>query len=147
MESYKKFTDLNMDCLSTEEDEFVKAVNEYFNTIEHFDHRLTTIVLKSFTNCPDAESMFKTIFMFGPLVERPIIEPSIDHCFYNLVEAMHTDLDSCKRILDKHLGSAELLTQAIFKDLPPASGAMAWSMQLFRRAEALMKPFVHIQHS
>uniref|UniRef100_A0A5K3EPX0 DHC_N1 domain-containing protein n=1 Tax=Mesocestoides corti TaxID=53468 RepID=A0A5K3EPX0_MESCO len=145
-DAYKNFTDLNMDCLSTENDVFLKKVGKYFHVIEDFDHRMTTIVLKNFSDCPDAASTFKTIFMFGPLLSRPVIAPKIDHCFYKLIEFMHSDLDECKLTLDRHLASQDMLKEAIFKNLPPASGAMAWSMQLLRRAEALMSPLRHIDH-
>ncbi|VDM24679.1 unnamed protein product, partial [Hydatigera taeniaeformis] len=144
--AYKNFTDLNMDCLSTDDDVFLNEIQKYFKTIENYDHRMTSILLRSFSNCPDTSAMFKTIFMFGPLLERPLIAPRVEHCFYDLVEMMHRDLDECKLILDRHSDDEEMLKHAIFKNLPPASGAMAWSLQLLRRANAIMKPFQHIDH-
>ena len=144
--AYKNFTDLSMDCLSTDDDIFLNEINKYFKLIEDYDHRMTSIVLRSFRNCPDVASMFKTVFMFGPPLERPLIAPNIDQCFYDLIEMMHKDLDNCKLILDRHLDDENLLKLAIFKNLPPASGAMAWSMHLLRRADALMKPFEHLDH-
>lgn len=144
--AYKNFTDLNMDCLSTEDDVFLNEIQKYFKMIDNYDHRMTSILLRSFSNCPDAAAMFKTIVMFGPLLERPVIAPYIEHCFFDLVEMMHKDLDECKLILDRHSDDEEMLKHAIFKNLPPASGAMAWSLQLLRRADALIEPFQHIDH-
>ncbi|KAL5110547.1 Dynein beta chain ciliary [Taenia crassiceps] len=144
--AYKNFTDQNMDCLSTDDDVFLNEIQKYFKMIENYDHRMTSILLRSFSNCPDAAAMFKTIIMFGPLLDRPLIAPYVEHCFYDLVELMHKDLDECKLILDRHSDDEELLKHAIFKNLPPVSGAMAWSLQLLRRVDALMKPFQHIDH-
>lgn len=144
--AFKNFTDVNVDCLAIDDETFQREVIKYFKHIENFDRRMASIILRSFNTCPDVASMFKTIFMFGPLLERPLIAPYVDHCFYDLVEMMHKDLDSCKLILDRHMDNPELLKQAIFKNFPPASGAVAWSLQLLKRADALIKPFNDIDH-
>ncbi|VUZ51819.1 unnamed protein product, partial [Hymenolepis diminuta] len=57
---------------------------------------------------------------------------------------INKDLGACKNILDQHLVNSELLKQAIFKNFPPVSGAIAWSMQIQRRADALIKPLIDI---
>ncbi|KAM3184981.1 hypothetical protein ACTXT7_007293 [Hymenolepis weldensis] len=141
---YKNFTDLNMDCLSTEDGLFQIEITKYFTFIETYDRRMTSVILQSFNTCPDVISMFKTIYMFGPLIERPLIRSHIDRCFFQLLEMINKDLDVCKNILDEHLVNSELLKQAIFKNFPPVSGAIAWSMQIQRRADALMKPLIDI---
>ncbi|VDO09761.1 unnamed protein product [Rodentolepis nana] len=142
--AYKGFTDLSMDCLSTEDKIFENEIEKYFKFIEAYDRRMCSIILQSFNTCPDVTAMFKTIYMFGSLMERPLIKSHVDHCFQKLLEMINKDLDVCKRILDQHVGNSELLEQAVFKNFPPVSGAIAWSMQIQRRADALMKPLSDI---
>lgn len=146
LEGYKKFTDINMDCLSTEDDKFSQEIAKYNEMFDHFDHRMTTIIKKAFKLSPTVSSIFKNIFMFGPLLERTIIAPNVESCYVQLADAMHNELDECKLILDYHLDHPDQLERAVFKSLPKTAGAIGWSMQLLRRAMALMKPLENIDH-
>ncbi|VDN13859.1 unnamed protein product [Dibothriocephalus latus] len=146
LEAYKKFTDASMDCLSTDDDTFLNALKEYNKTIEQFDHRLCTIILKSFMHSGTVCGMFKTIYMYGPLLERPLIAPSFEPCYKQLLEGLHGELDECKLVLDSHLDDETLMKKAICKSLPPSAGAMVWCLQILRRAQAAMKPLKHVDH-
>lgn len=88
----------------------------------------------------------QTIFMFGALLERPLIKPIFEPCYADLLKKLHEELDVCKLILDRHLDNPDLLTQSISKSLPPAAGAIAWSAQLLRRVDAIMSPIELLEY-
>ncbi|CAL8089314.1 unnamed protein product [Calicophoron daubneyi] len=145
-EAYRKFTDASMDCLSTEDPTFETELQAFMKLFDQWDNRMSTIILKSFRNSNTTLGAFKTIFMFGPLLERPIIKPIFEPCYGELLDKLHAEMDTCKLILDRHLDNPELLTQSISKSLPPAAGAIAWSAYLLRRVEEIVEPIDMLEY-
>ncbi|GAA54008.1 dynein beta chain ciliary, partial [Clonorchis sinensis] len=139
-EAYRKFTDTNMDCLSTEDTTFSTALSEFMKLFDHWDNRMSTIIVKAFLLSNTTLGAFKTIFMFGPLLERTLIKPIFEPCYAELLSKLHLELDTCKEILDSHFDQPERLNQTISKSLPPAAGAIAWSAYLLRRVLSVMGP-------
>ncbi|KAF7259764.1 hypothetical protein EG68_06612, partial [Paragonimus skrjabini miyazakii] len=150
--------------------ERLEAIKVYYHTLLDYNrlekvevhgvvgHTLSTRVNMVYEEYQDAYRKFtdttmdclstedQTIFMFGPLLERPLIKPIFEPCYTELLNKLHEELDMCKLILDRHVDRPDRLNQAISKSLPPAAGAIAWSAHLLRRVQSIMAPIESLEY-
>lgn len=64
--------------------------------METFDRELANIFDQAFTDCHNAETMFKVMWILGSMANRPIIVEQLWHNYEKLLQGIHDHFDDIK---------------------------------------------------
>ncbi|KAM9001324.1 dynein axonemal heavy chain 17 [Sarcophilus harrisii] len=147
-ELVKVFAECKYDPLDPEDSSFDEDYADFVNKIEDLDRRLATIFCQGFQDCNSIESCVKLLYMFGALVERPLILMEVVPKYSVLLHMFDAELDNGKILYDAQI----LATKEgggvppININMPPIAGQLKWSLELQERLQAPKKHFKYIDH-
>ena len=127
--------------------EFPADYKAFQAKVEDLERRLGAISCQAFDDANGPETAFKVIFVLGSLLERPIIAHDFESRYHKLVAMVDAEMDEAKRIYDEYYTQVrESGSQMHEKNMPPISGALKWSSELFDRISAPVSNMRHIEH-
>lgn len=128
--------------------EFPADYKAFETKVEDLERRLGAIACQAFDDANGPEAAFKVIFVLGGLLDRPIIAHDFESRYFKLVTMCDAEMDDAKRIYDeyyrqvKETGSSQMHE----KNMPPISGALKWSSELYDRISAPVSNMRHIEN-
>ena len=127
--------------------EFPADYKAFQAKVEDLERRLGAIACQAFDDANGPEAAFKVVFVLGSLLERPIIAHDFESRYFKLVAMVDAEMDEAKRIYDEYYKQiAESGSQQHEKNMPPISGALKWSSELFDRISAPVSNMRHLEH-
>jgi dynein heavy chain len=145
--AYRVFGERSYDSLDPASGEFPADYNAFQAKVEDLERRLGAIACQAFDDANGPEAAFKVIFVLGGLLERPIIAHDFESRYHKLVAIVDAEMDEAKRIYDEYYTQVrESGGQMHEKNMPPISGALKWSSELFGRISAPVSNMRHIEH-
>nr|XP_033816070.1 dynein heavy chain 17, axonemal isoform X1 [Geotrypetes seraphini] len=136
LEIVKIFAECKYDPLDTGE-QFEQDFAVFQAKVQDLDRRLGSIISQAFDDCICIESANKLLYMFGSLLERPLIASEVCSKYADLLEKFNKEIDSVKIMYDAQLlASAEGNIPPICKNMSPVSGQLKWALELEERLQA-----------
>nr|XP_051697525.1 dynein axonemal heavy chain 17 [Oryctolagus cuniculus] len=146
-ELVRVFADCKYDPLDPGDSSFDNDYADFETKIRDLDRRLATIFCQALDDCSCIETSAKLLYMFGGLLERPLILAQVVPRYSAMLELLDAELDNAKLLYDAQMAaSVDGSIPPIHKNLPAVAGQLKWSLELQERLEASMKHVKHIEH-
>ncbi|XP_016061753.1 PREDICTED: dynein heavy chain 17, axonemal [Miniopterus natalensis] len=146
-ELVKVFADCKYDPLDPGDLNFNDDYADFETKIQDLDRRLASIFCQAFDESNSIESCAKLLYMFGGLLERPLILTEVVPRYSVMLELFDAELDNTKILYDAQIAaSADGNIPPIHKNMPPVAGQLKWSLELQERLEVPMRHLKHIEH-
>ncbi|XP_059180294.1 dynein axonemal heavy chain 9-like [Centropristis striata] len=147
MDTYKLFTEKPYDCLDLSNTEYEEDVREFRLKVDDTDRRLGAIFCQAFEDAAGLEHAFKVLEMFGSLLERPLVATDALDRYPLLVSMFDKELDSCKKLYNRHVQAAEELGRTpVSKNMPAVAGGLRWVQELQQRIQTPFSRFRHVSY-
>uniref|UniRef100_A0A493TYR8 Dynein heavy chain tail domain-containing protein n=1 Tax=Anas platyrhynchos platyrhynchos TaxID=8840 RepID=A0A493TYR8_ANAPP len=146
-EAYKVFAERTYDCLDLTNTDFEQDAFDFQQKVEDIDRRLATIFIQAFDDALDLEHAFKLLYMYGSLLERPVIAADTADKYSVLISMFNSALNDASLIYSRHIqAELELGSPPVHKNMPVVAGALGWARELRARIQAQFGCFRHITH-
>uniref|UniRef100_A0A8B9IKL9 Dynein axonemal heavy chain 9 n=1 Tax=Anser cygnoides TaxID=8845 RepID=A0A8B9IKL9_ANSCY len=146
-EAYKVFAERTYDCLDLTNTDFEQDAFDFQQKVEDIDRRLATIFVQAFDDASDLEHAFKLLYMYGSLLERPVIAADTADKYSVLISMFNSALNDASLIYSRHIqAELELGSPPVHKNMPVVAGALGWARELRARIQAQFGRFRHITH-
>uniref|UniRef100_A0A8B9IAP8 Dynein axonemal heavy chain 9 n=1 Tax=Anser brachyrhynchus TaxID=132585 RepID=A0A8B9IAP8_9AVES len=151
-EAYKVFAERTYDCLDLtntggDSTDFEQDAFDFQQKVEDIDRRLATIFVQAFDDASDLEHAFKLLYMYGSLLERPVIAADTADKYSVLISMFNSALNDASLIYSRHIqAELELGSPPVHKNMPVVAGALGWARELRARIQAQFGRFRHITH-
>ncbi|CAC5361897.1 DNAH [Mytilus coruscus] len=143
---FREFTKNTYDCLDPMNMEFVRDYKVFKEKVKDFDRRLATISCHAFDDCGTIESVFKFLAIMGSLLDRELVKLDIDNRYPLVVEMMHDELDTVKKMYDQQMALKQEGKLLLHKNMPMMSGMLRWSAEMSARISGPMTDFKQFEH-
>ncbi|VDI07166.1 dynein heavy chain, axonemal [Mytilus galloprovincialis] len=143
---FREFTRNTYDCLDPMNMEFVRDYKVFKEKVKDFDRRLATISCHAFDDCGTIESVFKFLAIMGSLLDRELVKLDIDNRYPLVVEMMHDELDTVKKMYDQQMALKQEGKLLLHKNMPMMSGMLRWSAEMAARISGPMTDFEQFKH-
>uniref|UniRef100_A0A8B9DZR5 Dynein axonemal heavy chain 9 n=1 Tax=Anser cygnoides TaxID=8845 RepID=A0A8B9DZR5_ANSCY len=107
-EAYKVFAERTYDCLDLTNTDFEQDAFDFQQKVEDIDRRLATIFVQAFDDASDLEHAFKLLYMYGSLLERPVIAADTADKYSVLISMFNSALNDASLIYSRHIQAEEL---------------------------------------
>ncbi|XP_015433748.1 PREDICTED: dynein beta chain, ciliary-like [Dufourea novaeangliae] len=134
VKAYQLFGEAPYDVLSPDETQFTEDLEEFFIKVEQYDRRLASIFDQVFADCHNLESVFKFIWMMGPIANRPLIMAQLWYNYENLVQGIDKHFSKVKILFDENFKEDSKASRAVVNEyFPPVSAALCMLLKLSER--------------
>ena len=82
----------------------------------------------------------------GSLLDREIVKSDIDNRYPLIVDMMHEELDTVKKLYDQQMKLKHEGRPSLHKNMPLVSGSLRWAAELLERITIPMEEFKHLDH-
>ncbi|XP_077101765.1 dynein axonemal heavy chain 9 [Siphateles boraxobius] len=147
LEKYKTFSEKPYDCLDVCNLEFEADLMKLQLTVDSSDQQLGAIFGHAFDDVSGLEEAFKVLFMFGRLLERPLIAADAQTRYPRLIKMFDEELECCKTIFKNQMQKEETQGYSpVFKNMPVVSGGLRFVQQMQERIQSPYNNFRFINY-
>ena len=82
----------------------------------------------------------------GTLLDRELVKADFDNRYPLVVDMMHEELDSVKKLYDEQMALKQKGKLALHKNMPAMSGSLRWSAELLERITIPVEEFKNLNH-
>ncbi|KAJ3083362.1 hypothetical protein HDU99_010537, partial [Rhizoclosmatium hyalinum] len=136
------FSKLKYDILDISLPNFDEDLGNFHTAIMDLDRRIGTILCQSFDDCSGVHSCFRLLESFSGLLNRPVIQQDFEKKYFSLLKTYSQDLDDANVIFLKFKDNPP-----IHYNMPPITGAVAWTHELKDRIGKSMEKLKTLNHS
>ncbi|KAJ3249578.1 hypothetical protein HDU78_000105 [Chytriomyces hyalinus] len=136
------FAKLKYDVLDISLSDFEVDLANFHVTMTDLDRRIGTILCQSFDDCSGLHSCFRLLESFAGLLNRPVIQQDFEKKYFSLLKTYSQDLDDANTIFLKFKDNPP-----IHYNMPPVTGAVAWTHELKDRIGKSMDKLKTLNHS
>lgn len=117
-------------------------MEEFHEGIHDLDRRIGRIANQAFADCNGLESMYKLIHIFGPLLERPIVNQDFAKNYPTILQNVEREMDEAKEIFDQQMDTQEETGSIqLDRNMPRVAGSLMWAEELKQRYTIPMDQF------
>ncbi|XP_046432396.1 dynein beta chain, ciliary-like [Neodiprion fabricii] len=147
MKIHSEFSGVQYEILIPEDTGFTGDMKIFLKKVEEFDRRLASVFDQAFLECHNVESMFKLVWIMGPVALRPIILSQLWPNYERLFSEIHVHMDTVKVLFDENFGRRKI-TGYMYVDqyFPPVAGALCCLLKLKHRIEYPIECTTLIDH-
>lgn len=130
------------DLMNVDNSQFDIDYQAFRGSIKELEKRIGAIICLAFDDCATVYGRFKILDSFEVLLERPVIQDTLEKKYIFLVQSFGQEL---KSVQDLFLQSRD--NPPIASNLPPISGTLSWCRSLLERVQAPMAKLQQLNRS
>jgi dynein heavy chain len=146
-----EFMEVKYDIMNIDKREFEDDFYKFKQRIKELERRLASILTQAFDDCDTIAGKFKLLDSFEGLLNRPNIQDELEKKHITLLELYKQDLKCVASIFmeGKVLVDREKTDSnaPISANMPPISGALAWTSGLLERIKEPMEKLKELSQS
>nr|XP_057922872.1 dynein axonemal heavy chain 17-like isoform X2 [Doryrhamphus excisus] len=135
-------TDCRYDASEPTDQNFPMQASSFQDHVLDLEARLLSILRGTMEDCCVSSSAVKLLNMFGPVLERPLIQEQLRPQLVQLVDMVMTELDQVESLVKSKSLTTEVSSK--FKASPAAT--LRWTQQLLLRAHSVLMNFQTVQY-
>ncbi|XP_054625180.1 dynein axonemal heavy chain 17-like [Dunckerocampus dactyliophorus] len=135
-------TDCQYDASEPTDQSFPLQACSFQDHVLDLEARLVSIIRGTLEDCCVSSSAVKILNMFGPVLERPLIQEQLRPQLVRLVDMVMTELDQVEALVQRKSLTTEVLSK--FRASPSAT--LRWTQQLLLRAHSVFLSFQTVQY-
>ncbi|XP_024130607.1 dynein heavy chain 9, axonemal [Oryzias melastigma] len=148
LDAYKVFTEKAADkCVDMIHKEFEVAAKELTEKTDDIYQQIGTIFCCVFDNASVPCNAFKTVKMFGSLLEHPLIAADAKGKFSSLLNMFDTELNRHKLLFNQHMERLHCPDFVpIHRSFPPVAGELQWAKNLKEQIQVFFSNLKSVPH-